>query len=150
MMMPVDISQWRVTIGCFSVSMQKFSPVSKNVRLSSIVVQIVKLYWLCLFFVALAVIALPFTLTIQFLAVHSVATESCFLPLFARVHYFVKVLFYVTVELVKRIPFGFIVIFRYKYSHSKYAYFHIACLAYYALHIKWLVLRTILLSGDVE
>ena len=150
MMMPVDISQWRVTIGCFSVSMQKFSPVSKSVRLLSLVVQIFKLYWFCLFFVALAVIALPFTLTIQFPTVHSVPTQSCFLPLFARVHHFVKIVLYVTVELVKRIPLGILVIIRYKYFHSKYAYFHIACLAFYALHIKWLVLRTILLSGDIE
>ena len=103
-----------------------------------------------MFFVTLAVIALPLTLTIQFLAVHFVAIESCFLPLFSRVHHFVKILLYVSVELVKRIPPGFIVIIRYKYFYSKYTYFHIACLAFYALHIKWLVLRTILLSGDVE
>ena len=115
MMMPVDISQWRVTIGCFSVSMQKFSPVSKSVRLLSLVVQIFKLYWFCLFFVALAVIALPFTLTIQFLAVHSVPTQSCFLPLFARVHHFVKKILYVSVELVERIPLGIVVAVRYKY-----------------------------------
>ena len=86
----------------------------------------------------------------QFFAVHSVATQSCFLPLFARVHHFAEIVLYMTVELVKRIPLGVIVIIRYKYFHSKYAYFHIACLAFYALHIKWLVLRTILLSGDIE
>ena len=150
MMMPVDINQWRATIGCFRVVTHNRSPMSKNLKPLSRFLQIFKLYWFCYSFIAIAVIAIPLTLTMQFFAVHSVATQSCFLPLLARVHHFAEMVLYITVELVKRIPLGFIVIIRYKYFHSKYAFFHIACLAFYALHIKWLVLRIILLCGDIE
>ena len=87
---------------------------------------------------------------LQFFAVHSVATQLRFLPLFARVHHFAKTVLYVSVELLKRIPIGVIVLVRYKYFHSQYAYFYTACVVYYTLHIQWLVSRTILLSGDVE
>ena len=81
---------------------------------------------------------------------HSVATQSCFLPLFARMHHFAKTVLYVTVELLKRIPIGVILMVRYKYFHSQYAYFYIACVACCTLHIQWFIFRIILLSGDVE
>ena len=147
MVMPVDINQWRATIGCFRVVTHNLSPMSISLKPLSLFLQIFKLYWLCYNFIAIALIAIPLTLTVQFFA----ATQSCFLPLFVRVHHSAEIVLYVTVELVvKRIPLGFIVIIRYKYFHSQCAYFHIACLAFYAFHIKWLVLRTILLSGDLE
>ena len=110
MMMPVDINQWRATIGCFHVVTHNRSPMSKNLKPLSLFLQIFKLYWFCHSFIAFAVIAIPLTLTMQFFAVHAVATQSCFLPLFARVHNFAELVLYITVELVKQIPFGFIVL----------------------------------------
>ena len=65
-------------------------------------------------------------------------------------HHFTKTVFYVTVELSKRIPRGFIIHVRYKYIHSQYVYFYTACIASYIIQIQWLLLKTVLLSGDVE
>ena len=50
----------------------------------------------------------------------------------------------------KRIPLGVIVIARFKYFHSRYIYFYKACLACCSLHVPWLALRAILLSGGLE
>ena len=154
-MMPVEVSQWRATIGCFCVSMQKLSPLTKSVKPFSILFQILKLYWFCFCFIAISILALPCSLTIQFLAVNSVATQSCFLPLFARVHRFAKTGLYTTLELFKRIPLGIIGLVRYKHVAVRqflflYAYFYIGCMACNTLHTQWLVFRTILLSGDIE
>ena len=107
-----------------------------------------ELYWFCYWFIAVSIPVLPFTLTVQFLAVHSIAPELCFVPLFARIHRSAKIVLYISVELFKRISLGIIV--RYKYCPSRYAYFYTACLACCSLHIQWLVFRIILLSGDVE
>ena len=104
----------------------------------------------CYGFIAVSILVLPFTLTVQFLAVHSIAPELCFLPLFARMHLSAKIALHVSVELLKRIPLGVIVIGRYKYFPSRYAYFYTACVACCSLHMQWLVFRVILLSGDVE
>ena len=147
-MMLVDISQWRATIGCFRIPMQRFFPVSKNIHRLRLAVQVFKLYWFCLLFLAIAVISLPFALAIQFLTVHSMGIQPCFLPLFARVHYLAKTLLYVALELLKRIPIS-VMVFN-KYFYSKNSFFHIACQALCAFHIKWIALRAILLSGDVE
>ena len=87
---------------------------------------------------------------IQFFAVHSVATQLCFLPIYARVHLFAKTVLYVFVEVLKRTLPGVIIFVRKKYFHSQYGYFHTACVACYTLHIQWFIFRTILLSGDVE
>ena len=154
-MMPVEISQWRATIGCFRVSMQKSSPFRKSVKPFSILFRILKLFWFCYCFIAISILALPFTLTIQFLALHSVTTQSSFLPLFARVHQFAKSVLYTTLELVKRIPIGIIALVRYKHVAVRYylflyAYFYIGCITCFTLHTQWLVFRTLLLSGDVE
>ena len=148
MMMPVEINQWRATIGCSRVPMQNTSLLSRNIRPLSVLFQILKLYWFCYWFIAVSILVLPFTLTVQFLAVHSIAPELCFVPLFARIHRSAKIVLYISVELFKRIPLGIIV--RYKYCPSRYAYFYTACLACCSLHILWLVFRIILLSGGVE
>ena len=148
MMMPVEINQWRATIGCSRVPMQNTSLLSRNIRPLSVLFQILKLYWFCYWFIAVSILVLPFTLTVQFLAVHSIAPELCFVPLFARIHRSAKIVLYISVELFKRIPLGIIV--RYKYCPSRYAYFYTACLACCSLHILWLVFRIILLNGDVE
>ena len=149
-MMPVEINQWRASIGCFRVSVKIIFPLSRNVRPFSILFQIFKLYWFCFWFIAVSILVLPLTLTVQFLAVHSVAPELCFLPLFACMHRSSKIVLHVSVELFKRIPLGVIVIARCKFFHSRYIYFYIACVACCSLHVQWSVLRTILLSGDVE
>ena len=65
-------------------------------------------------------------------------------------HHVAKTVLYVTVELLKRIPLGVIILIRYKYFQSQYAYFYTACIACYTLHIQWWVFRNIMLSGDVE
>ena len=101
--------------------MQKSSQLGKSDKPFSILLQILGLFWFCYCFIAISILALPFTLTIQFLAVHSVTTQSSFLPLFARVHYFAKSVLYTTMELLKRIPIGIIILVRYKQSHSAYS-----------------------------
>ncbi|XP_065068202.1 uncharacterized protein LOC135693597 [Rhopilema esculentum] len=70
-------------------------------------------------------------------------------------HQFARMIFYVTIELLKRIPRAAITLVRHKYFaleqfHSRYAYFNLACIIYLILHRQWLVFRSILLSGDVE
>ena len=95
------------------------------------------------------------TLTIQFLAVHSVTNQSCFLPLFARVHHLAKAVLYTSLELFKRVPFGVIGLVRYKHAAVRqllflYAYFYFGCRTCYVLHTQWLVFKTLLLCGDVE
>ena len=154
-MMPVDINQWRATIGCFCASMQILFPVSKTIRPVSMFTQVLKLYWFCCCFIAISTLVLPFALTAQFFAVHSAVTQLRFLPLFARLHQLAKRIIYTTVELVKRIPFAIISFIRFKNSAVRqflflYSYFYIGCLTCYTIHTQWLVFRTILLSGDVE
>ena len=83
MMMPVETNQWRATIGCFRVSIQNKYPLSSTVRPLSFLFQSLRLYWYCYWIITVLLPILPFTLKIQFLAVHSVSPELCFLPLFA-------------------------------------------------------------------
>ena len=154
-MMEVEINQWRATIGCFRVSIQTSSPLSKNIRPFSVLVHVLKLYWFCCCFIAIAIIVLPSALMTHFLAVHSVATQLHFLPLFAHVHRLAKIVVYTTVELFKRIPRLIIGLIHCKRLAVKqfaflYAYFYIGCITCYTLHTQWLVFRTLLLSGDVE
>ena len=153
--MPVEINQWRATIGCFCLSMQSLSPLGKAVKPLSILFQVLKLYWFCCSFITISIFVLPLTLTIHFLALHSVATQLYFLPLFAHMHCLAKVAIYTAVELLKRAPCGTIGLIREKRSLVKhflfmYAYFYIGCITCYTLHTQWLIFRTILLSGDVE
>ena len=154
-MMLVEINQWRAAIGCFRASVQKSSPLRKSVEPFSILFQILKLYWFCYCFIAISILALPCAITIQFLKVHSVTSQSCFLPLFARVHHFAKTVLYTTLEIFKRIPRCIIGLVRYRHVAVRqflflYAYFYIGCLTCNTLHAQWLVFRTVLLSGDVE
>ena len=70
-----------------------------------------------------------------------------FSPPFARMHHFAKIVLYVTAELLKRILFGVIILVQHKnlalkQLHSQYAYFNIACIACFTLHIQWLAFRT--------
>ena len=115
--MPVEVNQWRATIGCFRPSMQKSPPLSKTVR----PISILRLFCFCYGFIAISVLVLPLVLLIQFLALHCVGTQLCFLPLFARMHHFAKSFLYVTAELLKRIPLGVIILVRYKhFAFNKY------------------------------
>ena len=155
MIMPIEINQWRATIGCFCLSIQSLSPLGKAVKPLSILFQVLKLYWFCCSFITISILVLPLTLAIQPLALHSVATQLSSLPLFARMHCFAKVAIYTAVELLKRTPCGIIGLIRKKRSFVKhflfmYAYFYIGCITCYTLHTQWLIFRTILLSGDVE
>ena len=147
-MMPVEVNQWRAT-------MQISSPSSKLFRPISVLVQVFRLFCFYYGFVAISMLILPLVLLIQFLALPCVATQLRFFPLFARMHHFAKIVLYVTAELLKRIPFGVITLVRHKNFAlkqllSQYAYFDIACIACFTLHMQWLAFRTILLSGDVE
>ena len=155
MMMPVEINQWRATIGCFHISMQNLPPLGKTVKPYSTLFQICKLYWFCCCFTTILVLALSLTLKTLFLAVHFVAKNAPFLPLFARVHRFVETAIYMSIQLIKRIPPGIAGLFRHKYHSGKqflflYTYIYTGCMTCNILHTQWLVFRTILLSGDVE
>ena len=148
--MLVEINQWRVTIGCFRVSLQSLSPSSKTIRPFSIPLQVLKLFWFCLCFHH------NVNPCFTHLTANSVSCSSLcgntvmLLAHFRRVHLFAKTVMYVFVEVLKRIPPGVIIFVQKKYFHSQYAYFHIACVACYTLHMQWFIFRTILLSGDVE
>ena len=153
--MPVEINQWRATIRCFRLCTQRSCPRSKPIRPISILSRVFRLFWFCYCFIAVSTFVLPFALIIQFLAVHSMETQSCFLPLFARMHHFAKTMLYLTVELFKRILVGFIGIVRHKRVALKqflflYSYFYIGCMTCDLRHTQWLVFRVILLSGDEE
>ena len=92
---------------------------------------------------------------IQFLAVHTVATQLCFLPLFARVHHLAKKFLYTTVQLFKRIPHSIFSLVHYKRSAVKqclflYAYIYTGCTTCYTLHTQWPAFKAILLRGDIE
>ena len=72
-------------------------------------------------------------------AVHTVATQSCFLPSFARMHHFAKAVIYSTVELLKRILFALTQLVLYKPFAAKrflfaYLYLYIGCLTCFTLH----------------
>ena len=154
-MMPVEINQWRATIGCFCPTMLLSLPVSKTIRPISMFTQVLKLYWFCCYFIAISILVLPFALAAQFLAVHTVVTQLRFLPLFARLYQLAKRIVYTTVELLKRIPFAIIGLICFKNSAARrflflYSYFYIGCLTCYTLHAQWLVFRMVLLSGDTE
>ena len=152
--MPVEINQWRATIGCFLLAMKNISPMIKTVGLFSILFHILKLYWFCCRFIVISILVLPLTFILQFLAVHFVATQTCPLPLYARLHQFARIVIYTTVELSKRIPLAVNGLIRCKRFAVKkllfgYAYFYIVCMTCYTLHTHW-VFGAILLSGDVE
>ena len=127
----------------------------KYARPLSMLYQILKLYWFCCCFIAISVPVLLCTVLVQFLAVHTVATQSCFLPFFARMHHFVKAVIYSTVELLKRIPLALTHLVLYKpFALKRFLfanlYSYIGCLTCFTLHSQWLVFKTILLSGDIE
>ena len=154
-MMPVDINQWRATIGCFCPTMLLSLPVSKTIRPVLMFTQVLKLYWFCCYFIAISILVLPSALAAQFLAVHTVVTQLRFLPLFARLHQLAKRIVYTTVELLKRIPVAIIGLICFKKSAVRrflflYSYFYIGCITCHTFHAQWLVFRTILLSGDIE
>ena len=153
-MMPVEINQWRATIGCFRLAMKNISPMIKTVGLLSILFQILKLYWFCCRFIVISILVLPLILVLQFLAVHFVVTQTSPLPLCARLHQFAKIVIYMTVELSKRVPLAVKGLIRYKRFAVKkhlfgYAYIYLVCMVGYTFHSHW-VFRAILLSGDVK
>ena len=121
--MPVEINQWRATIGCFRASIQKLLPISKNSTSFSFLFQLFRLCWFCCCFIAISILALPLALVIQFFAVHALAIHLCILPLFARMHHFAKVVIYTLYELLKRIPLGIICLVRYKHLAVKHHLF---------------------------
>ena len=130
-------------------------PPTKTISPVKIFPQIIKLYWFCFCFIAISIPVLPIVLTTQFLAVHSVAMQSCFVPLFAQLHHFAKREVYTTVKLLKLILLDAIDLIPLKHSVIKqylfqYVFFYTACMTCYTLHTKWLVFATILLSGDVR
>ena len=155
--MPVEVNQWRAAIGTFRISTQKSFRLSKLVRPFSLLYQIIKLYWLCCCFVAFSVLVLPLAMIVQFVAVHSFERQSSFLPTFSRTYYISRVIIYITIELSKRMPLGFIYfvrLARYRYCTIRkfilaYAYVYMVCMTCYTLYTQW-ALRRILLSGDIE
>ena len=152
-MMPVEINQWRATIGCFRLVIKNTSPMMKTVGLLSIPFQIVEPYWFCCRFIVISILVLPLTFILQFL-VHCVTTQPCFLSLFARMHQFAKLVIYTTVKLSEGIPLAVSGLIRYKHFAVKKllfgnAYFYTVCMTCYTLHTLW-VLRESLLGGGVQ
>ena len=75
------------------------------------------------------------------------STQTCPLLLCARLHQFVKIVIYMTVELSKRIPLAVNSLIRYKCFAVKkllfgYAYFYIVCIVGYTLHSHGLLYST--------
>ena len=112
-MMPVEFDQWRSTIGCFRASLQSLRPLSKTINPFSILFQVFKLHCFCWCFIVTSIFVLPLALITQFLIVHSLIPQLCFLLLFTRMHYFARTVIYVTFELVKRAPPGITSFVRY-------------------------------------
>ena len=77
-----------------------------------------------LFLVAISTLAL----ILQFLAIHTMGTQSYFLQLFARMHQIAKLATYTTFEPFKHNPLFVSFLVRYKYFQSLYAYFYPACM----------------------
>ena len=138
--MPVEINQWRATIGCFRLAVKNISPMIKTVGLLSILFHILKLYWFCCRFIAISILVLPLTLILQFL----VTTQTCPLLLCARLYKFAKIVIYMTVELSKRIPLAVNGLFRYKRFAVKKLLFGYAYLYYIIL----LILFTLGIQGN--
>ena len=113
--------------------MQKLSPLRK---LLSILFRVFMLYWASLSFIAISIIILLLIPALQLFAVHTVAIQPYFLPLFASIHHPVKVIIHTTFELIKQIPLFVIILVRHKYFQSQYVYLYTACLASYILHIN--------------
>ena len=155
--MTVEINQWRAAIGGFQTSMQNIVRTPKIIWLISILSQCIKLYWLCCSFIVISVLVLPLTIMIQFLSVHCLKAQSSFLPTFSRIYRVSRVVIYITVELSKRMPLGFLYLVglaRYGYGIIKeavfvYALFCTVCMTCDINYTQW-VFRRILLSGDVE
>ena len=139
-------------MGCFRVSIETSSPMSKNVRPFSEALLVLLLFY-CNFNHCSTLCAHG---TISFTIVYTVATQLSFLPLFARMHRLAMIVIYTTfAQLLKRIPHIIIGLACHKHKAVKqflflYAYFYIGCITCYTLHTQWLVFRMILLSRDVE
>ena len=134
-MMLVDISQWRAAIGCFRVFTCKSERFSYALSFFSVLLQILKLYQFFVGFIFIAIVILPFTITVHFFIGHLVYARSCFLPLFSHSYSCIRLVSYILFELFKRIPFALNSLFRSKYRTIKYlflAYFHLyaICIAY--------------------
>ena len=137
----VEINQWRATIGCFRASLHSLRPLGKPINPFSILFQVFKLHCFCCCFIVTSLFVLPLTLITQFLIVHSLITQLCFLPLFARMYYLARTVIYVTFELVKRVPPGITSFVRYKcltvmHCIFWYAYFYTGSITVYTLHTQ--------------
>ena len=99
-MMLVEINQWRATIGCFRISHPSLSTSRKSVRPFLILFQMFKLLYFCCRFIAISILVLPVSLITHFVVAHSTVAQLRFLPILARVHYFVRIELYVFVEIL--------------------------------------------------
>ena len=124
------------------------SPLSKYFPFLLQLLQVFKLFWFSCCFIVVSTIALPIIVKVQFLAVHSLGKQLCFLPLLAQVHHLARIVMLAIVGLLKQIPSS--VPDRSKYFHHQDAHFQIVCAACYILQAQWFILRIILLSGDIE
>ena len=129
--------------------------MSRIVRPFSVLSRVLELYWLFYCFIAISIIVLPLVIIVKSLAMcTTIAKQLCFLPLFARMHRPTKIVVYSTIEFHKRIPHAMFgpACKRKTTKHFLFLYMHfyIGCITCYKLLTKWVVFRTILLSGDVE
>ena len=104
LVMLVDISQWRAAIGCFRVLTCRSEKFSCALSIFSVLLQILKLYQFAVCFILIAIVILPFTITVHFFIGHVVYARSCFLPLFSNSYLCIRIVSYILFELFKRIP----------------------------------------------
>ncbi len=102
-MLPVEVNQWKATIGCFCVFMQNSSPRDNNFRLASFVVQFFRVFFCCYGLIAISPLLLPFIPFIQNFCMVLQRKTSIFFPSFAHSHFSAMLLLQVAAEHLKRV-----------------------------------------------
>ena len=144
--MPVEIIQWRATIGGFRYSVQQLHKTTLQV---AIFFQIFMLYWCCLNFIAISTLILPLAILINFLSMHYVKSQPNVLQTFSRLYSLSMIVIYNTIEHSKKIPSNSYCVI--KATLFNYAYIYpvsglMVCYKNYTQSVS----KRILLSGDVE
>ena len=145
-MMPVEIIQWRATIGGFRYSVQQLHKTTLQI---AIFFQIFMLYWCCLNFIAISTLILPLAILINFLSMHYVKSQPNVLQTFSRLYSLSMIVIYNTIEHSKKIPSNSYCVI--KATLFNYAYNYpvsglMVCYKNYTQSVS----KRILLSGDVE
>ena len=155
MTMPVEVSQWRATIGCFCVLFQRKFSLTRFIAPVSFLFEFLRLCQFCSCFILVSTAVLPSVLIFQFLAMYFFPTKLCFLPLFASALPFLNIAIYSSSKFLTRIMLLSIQFLEHNHltvHRYIFLYIHLCmfCTICNTLHAQWLVFNTVLLSGDVE